>query len=120
MPTWEDLDSFSLNIDKEDSSSILLQYVICKLHPIFTLKQLGDLDYFLGKEVKRFFNSSIILSQVKYICYLLDKVGMTDPKGVSIRLPGGVKLSKLGSDYMDDPTLYRSIIGALQYDYYKA
>jgi len=40
---------------------------------------------------------------------------MIDAKGISTPLPGGLKLSKLGSDYMDDRSLYRSIVGALQY-----
>lgn len=57
-------------------------------------------------------NGSLILSQAKYI-YDLDKVGMIDVKGISTLQ--GLKLSKLGFDYMDDPVLYRSIVGALQY-----
>jgi hypothetical protein len=28
---------------------------------------------------------------------------------------GNLKLSKTGSDYLQDPTMYRSVVGALQY-----
>lgn len=34
------------------SSTTLLQYSFSKLHAVFTLKQLGELDYFLGIEEK--------------------------------------------------------------------
>jgi len=40
---------------------------------------------------------------------------MIDAKGISTPLQGGPKLSKLDSNYMDDLTLYRSIVGALRY-----
>ena len=56
-----------------------------------------------------------MLSKSKYNCVLLAKAGMTDAKGISTPLQGGLKLSKLGSEDMDDPLLYRSIVGALQY-----
>jgi len=40
---------------------------------------------------------------------------MSTTKGISTPLQSGLKLSKYGFAYMEDPTLYRSIIGALQY-----
>jgi len=40
---------------------------------------------------------------------------MSTAKGISTPLQIGLKLSKYGSAYMEDPTLYRSIVGALQY-----
>jgi len=56
------------------SSPSLLQAVISKLHFVFALKQLGDLDYFLGIEVKRYSNGSLLLSQSKYIVIFLLKL----------------------------------------------
>lgn len=97
------------------SSSSLLQSIISKLSSIFALKNLGQLEYFLGIDVKRLPHGSLFLSQTKYIRDLLNRVGMSDAKGISTPLPGGLKLSRLGSEYMDDPSLYRSIVGALQY-----
>jgi len=95
------------------SFSAQLQSVISKLHSEFAHKQLGNLEYFLEIEVKLLCKGSLILSQTKGIYDLLDKVGTFDAKGISTPLFEGVKLFKLGSDYMDDPTLYISIIGAL-------
>lgn len=40
---------------------------------------------------------------------------MADAKGISTPVQGGLKLSRFGFDYFDDPILYRSIVGALQY-----
>lgn len=41
---------------------------------------------------------------------------MSDAKGISTPMVGGCKLSKYGSDYMSDPHLFRSVVGALQHD----
>jgi histone deacetylase 1/2 len=41
----------------------------------FSLKDLGDLHFFLGIEVKKV-NDSLLLTQEKYASDLLDKVGM--------------------------------------------
>lgn len=40
---------------------------------------------------------------------------MEDAKGIATPLPGGLKLSKHGSNYMEDLSLYKSIIRALLY-----
>ena len=84
---------------------MLLQSIISKLHVVFSLKQLGDLEYFLGIEVKHLPDGSLLLCQTKYIRDLLVKAGMTKAKGISTPLQGGLKLSKYGSDYFDDPAL---------------
>jgi hypothetical protein len=82
----------------------------------FSLKDLGDLHYFLGIEVNKVCDG-IILSQDKYASYLLKKVGMLDCKPVSSSLSTNEKLSLhekslLGSN---DATQYKSIVGDLQY-----
>lgn len=93
----------------------LVQSLISKLNSVFALKLLGNLDYFSRTEVKQLSNGSLLLSQGKYIRDLLQKAGMVEAKGISTPLPGVLKLSKHRSDYMEDPTHYRSIVGALQY-----
>lgn len=40
---------------------------------------------------------------------------MSEAKGMPTPMVSNLKLSKLGSDYVIDPTYYRSIVGALQY-----
>lgn len=73
-----------------------------------------DLEYFLGIKVKHLPNGSLLLCQTKYICDLLDKAEMTNVKGVSTPLQGGLELSNYDFDYIDDLALYISIMGALQ------
>ena len=94
-----------------NSPLLLLVLVFSKASMI----HLGNLEYFLGIEVKRLTNGSLLLSQSKYVQDFLNRVGMANAKGISTPLPSGLKFSKLKSDYMDDPSLYRSIVGALQY-----
>ncbi|XP_058725437.1 uncharacterized mitochondrial protein AtMg00810-like [Vicia villosa] len=97
------------------SSPIMIQQLITKLDSVFSLKQLGDLDYFLGIEVKRTFNGNLLLSQGKYVRDLLQRAEMDGCKSITTPLPAAVKLSKAGTDFFEDPALYRSIVGALQY-----
>ncbi|KAH0673130.1 hypothetical protein KY284_024217 [Solanum tuberosum] len=78
----------------------------------FSLKDLGDLSFFLGIEVARM--GSGILSQTSYIRDLLSRTKMTDCKPSPSPADNTFQLSK-HSETFDDPSLYRSIVGALQY-----
>jgi histone deacetylase 1/2 len=82
----------------------------------FALKDLGDLHFFLGIEVKKI-NDGLLLTQEKYATELLAKVGMTQCTTCPTPMSSTEKLSltdgnPLGSN---DVTTYRSIVGALQY-----
>lgn len=89
--------------------------VISKLHNEFSLKKLVKPEYSLGLEVKYHLNGSFILTQTKYIRDLLGKVNMEEVNGVAIHMLSHYKLGKFGTDTMQDPLLYRSIVGALYY-----
>lgn len=82
----------------------------------FALKNLGELHYFLGIEVKAHMEG-ILLTQEKYASYLLKRVNMTTYKLVSTPLSVSEKLSASAGQPLgpDDATRYRSIVGALQY-----
>jgi histone deacetylase 1/2 len=82
----------------------------------FALKDLGDLHYFLGIEVKKVHNG-IILSQETYANDLLRRVNMQVSKTVGTPLFVSDKLSLTDGEVLggDDSTNYRSIVGALQY-----
>lgn len=95
------------------SSTKEITSIVKNLNRIFTLKDMGDLNYFLGIEVKKASNS-LHLSQVKYIRDLLHKAKLHEARGTSTPMVGGLKLSKEGGDYFRDPKLYRSIVGALK------
>ncbi|RDX76603.1 Copia protein, partial [Mucuna pruriens] len=45
----------------------LIQHYISKLNTQFALKELGNLEYFLGIEVHHLQNGSLFLSQTKYV-----------------------------------------------------
>nr|KYP41684.1 hypothetical protein KK1_036934 [Cajanus cajan] len=79
------------------------------------LVYLGALDYFLGIEAKTQSDGSLILTQSKYIRDLLKCTDMEGAKSISSPMVSGCKLSKIGSEQFLDASLYRSIIGALQY-----
>jgi histone deacetylase 1/2 len=97
------------------SSTTLVQNLVNKLDSVFSLKQLGDLDYFLGIEVQQLSDNSLLLSQGKYIRDLLTKTNMLECKPIATPMMSSCKLSKVGSDNVTDATLYRSVVGSLQY-----
>jgi histone deacetylase 1/2 len=82
----------------------------------FALKDLGDLHYFLGIEVKKV-HDGIILAQEIYANNLLHHVNMQICKTVDTPLSVSDKLSLTDGEVLigDDSTNYRSIVGALQY-----
>jgi hypothetical protein len=82
----------------------------------FALKDLGNLHYFLGIEVKR--NSDgLVLSQEKYARDVIKRTNMGSCKSVNTPLPSVEKISATEGDPLgpEDSTNYRSVVGALQY-----
>ncbi|KAK2420319.1 putative mitochondrial protein [Trifolium repens] len=92
-----------------------IQSLISKLNAEFALKHLGVLDYFLGIEVFHLADGSLLLSQAKYIRDLLSKAKMDNANGMPTPMASTLKLSKVGFVPVEDPTHFRSIVGALQY-----
>jgi histone deacetylase 1/2 len=82
----------------------------------FALKDLGELHYFLGIEVKKVCDG-IVLSQEKYANDLLARLHMKACKSVDTTLSTSEKLSLTDGDLLssEDSTRYRSIVGALHY-----
>ena len=93
------------------SSTTLIQQLTNRLNIAFSLKQLGHLDYFLGLEIKYLSNNSILTTQSKYILDLLHKTHMVEAHLISSPMVSNCKLLRHGAD----PTLYRSVVSALQY-----
>ncbi|KAF7831623.1 Copia protein [Senna tora] len=87
---------------------------IAKLNIMFSLKDLGSAYYFLGIEISR--NSSgLHLCQSKYTLDILRKFNMLDCAPVPTPMVTGRHFSKNEGEPMKDPTLYRQVIGSLQY-----
>ena len=99
-------------ITGDNSGSI--EELVSNLNRTFALKDLGELNFFLGIQVNRKQNA-ILLSQTKYIQDLLAKTEMSDCKGIESPFSTTEKLKKNEGEKFHDPTLYRSVIGSLQY-----
>ncbi|GJR13864.1 ribonuclease H-like domain-containing protein [Tanacetum coccineum] len=95
------------------SFSVLLRQIIDSLHKEFDMTDLGALNYFLGISVVRH-STGLFLSQKKYALQLLERAHMLNCN--PSRTPFDTD-SKLGPDGVpvQDPTLYRSLAGGLQY-----
>ncbi|KAK2430319.1 hypothetical protein QL285_028665 [Trifolium repens] len=88
------------------SAPQLIQDVISKLNAHFALKQLGQVDYFLGIKVHHSpsWSSFIQSSQIYY------KAKMENSKPIGSPMMSSCRLSKFGCDTMTDPTLCRSTL----------
>lgn len=82
------------------SSSELITKLIQQLNVTFALKELGELDYFLGIEVKKTAAGSVLLSQAKYIRELLSRADMLDANPINTPMISNIKLSQFGTDLL--------------------
>jgi histone deacetylase 1/2 len=106
------VDDIIVTASSEDVVAALLR----DLKKEFALKDLGDLHYFLGIEVKRN-KEGIVLSQSKYAKDILSQVGMINCKLTSTPLLAAEKFSRFDGNRLgvEDSTRYGSIVGVLQY-----
>jgi len=88
---------------------------VTRLAQRFSLKDLGNLSYFLGVEVVPY-PSGILLSQRRYIQELLARTHMEQAKPVLTTLPTNSSSLTLSSGSpLSNPTEYRTVVGSLQY-----
>lgn len=104
------VDDIIVASSSQDATEALLK----NLQKDFTLKDLGDLHYFLGIEVKKGADG-LVLTQGRYAADILARSGMDKVKVVDTPLSTSEKLSitdgtRLG---VEDSTCYRSLVGAL-------
>ena len=96
------------------SVSQAISDVIHALTQEFDIKDLGPLHYFLGIQVAHK-KDGLFLSHDKYVSDLLIKSGMELSKPcATLCLPYNRLLKEDGKPY-NNPALYRSLVGALQY-----
>ena len=96
------------------SNSQLIEQVIHNLSSEFALKDLGKFNYFLGLEVTPSIQG-LHLSQTKFIGDILKKANMLDSKSFNTPMNTTDKLHKDKGAAFSNPSLYRSIVGSLQY-----
>lgn len=97
------------------SSSSHIQSLISQLNSVFSLKDLGSLSFFLGISVTAS-SSGLFLSQSHYAAKLLQQAGMTECKPAPSPISSSSSsLSICSSPAFSNPSLYRSLVGGLQY-----
>jgi histone deacetylase 1/2 len=98
------------------SSPKATEALLKDLQKEFALKDLGDLHYFLGIEVRRS-NDGLVLSQGRYAADILTRTGMDKAKSVDTPLAVSEKMRLTDGNTLgaEDATHYRSVVGALQY-----
>lgn len=95
------------------SSTTLLCDFITPLQSEFSMKDLGDLSYFLGIHATRMLNRKLFLCQGKYARELLSKAKMTNCKVVFAPLAVKAHLHPDDGPLLSDPTMFRLLVGAL-------
>jgi len=78
------------------------------------MKDSGPLSYFLGILVTCH-TCGLFLSQKKYVAEIIDRVGMSSCKSSPTLVDTKPKLGVTTSKPVEDPSLYRRLVGALQY-----
>lgn len=96
------------------SSSDLMNTLIAALSDHFSMKDMGEIHYFLGIQAQ-YHENGLFLSQTAYAEEILFESGMASANPMPTPLP-----SRLDAIYKDDtlfpePTYFRSIAGKLQY-----
>ncbi|XP_035836027.1 uncharacterized mitochondrial protein AtMg00810-like [Helianthus annuus] len=100
------------NIILTGSDSSLIQTFVSRLHKEFSVKDLGSLGYFFGARGHSFAVKT--LSQSSYAHDILARADLLDSKPVATPLVTIDTFLSKGTPF-HDPTLYRSLIGPLQY-----
>ncbi|XP_019080347.1 uncharacterized mitochondrial protein AtMg00810-like [Vitis vinifera] len=95
------------------SNSSMVQTLITRLSKEFSMKNLGELHYFLSVEVQ-VNEKGLFFSQTKDALDLLQYASMIDAKPISTPCVVGQHLSTEGKLFFN-PTIIRSLAGALQY-----
>ncbi|CAL8080031.1 unnamed protein product [Prunus armeniaca] len=97
------------------SDTQVVQSVIDSFGEVFDMKDIGRLTYFLGLEVHYQDNGDIFVNQAKYARDLFKKAGMDTCKPCLTPIKPHQSVLKDEGTLLSDPTLYRSLVGALQY-----
>ncbi|KAL9999878.1 putative RNA-directed DNA polymerase [Helianthus debilis subsp. tardiflorus] len=96
------------------SSDELLQNIIRMLSQEFAMTDLGHLHHFLGIRVTQN-PTGLFLDQAQYTKDIITRASMTACKPCTTPVDLSSKLSASDGPLFHDPTLYRSLAGALQY-----
>ena len=87
----------------------IIQQLISQLNRSFTLKDLGEIDYFLGMQVKDT-TEGLPFSETKYVHDVLCKAKIRNANGYNTPMISGQQLIAFGSCIVKDVQLYRSVV----------
>ncbi|KAK1561349.1 hypothetical protein QYE76_037225 [Lolium multiflorum] len=98
------------------SSQFAATALIRSLGADFAVKDLGQLHYFLGVEVASR-GAGLVMTQKKYSLDLLQRAGMLKCKTTTTPMSSTDKITAVDGELLssEDATVYRSIVGGLQY-----
>ncbi|KAK1667332.1 hypothetical protein QYE76_055491 [Lolium multiflorum] len=98
------------------SSPTTVDRLVSRLSQQFAIKDLGTLHYFLGVEVHTL-KTGLSLTQRKYAQDILARAGMLKCSSASTPMAANERLCAEDGDLLsdEDATLYRSLVGGLQY-----
>ena len=96
------------------NSSVQVDHLISALSQVFELKDLGPLNYFLGIQITRT-KFSLSLTQSKYASDVLHRFHMENSKPTKTPCCPSTRLVPHEGIALSDPSVYRSMVGALQY-----
>ncbi|KFK26434.1 hypothetical protein AALP_AA8G247800 [Arabis alpina] len=91
-----------------------VEQFIALLSKMFSLKDLGELSYFLGIEAIRS-REGLLLTQRKYITDLLAKMNMLTANPVTTPMATNSSLQLTSGTSLEDGSEYRTLVGSLQY-----
>ncbi|XP_060182800.1 uncharacterized mitochondrial protein AtMg00810-like [Lycium barbarum] len=95
-------------------SDDLRKSIMTLLNSEFAMKDLGPLNYFLGIAVTRH-AGGLFLSQKKHAEEIIERASMSSCRPSATPVDTKPKLSATSTSPFKDPSLYRSLAGALQY-----
>ncbi|CAN1266026.1 Retrovirus-related Pol polyprotein from transposon TNT 1-94 [Linum perenne] len=91
-----------------------IQNLKTQLHEKFTIKDIGELKFFLGLEIARS-SRGISLCQRKYALEIISDSGLAASKPISCPSDANSRLSISSGDPLIDPSPYRRLVGRLIY-----
>ena len=92
----------------------LIDRFIATISSRFSLKDLGELSYFLGIEATQT-SKGLHLMQNKYVIDLITRTNMMDVRPVSTPMAPTPKLSLTSGTPMENPSEYQAVLRSLQY-----
>lgn len=96
------------------SDPTFITQLISHMHASFAMRELGNKSYFLGISVTPT-PEGYFLSQQKYALEILSKAGISDCKPYPSPMAAKPIPSTTDATPFPQPSLYRSLVGALQY-----